>query len=228
MGHSDAKINHKRVKTENNSHESSIKSQSELYLNRKEARSPTEPQLCQNKFYEQCPSSAITDTVYTAGVIGMDFWQLKPGKLNGGKDFSSGRVELQIRDRFDLTDFAEVAYQTKEVIAHQFGEQTLKLHYALAAIAFRKPEAWKQKITVSVSKLLADFGEDKKKDNTYILIFGQQIKKARIANKESLRTMAKELHISPSRLSQIENGCYPHPVTPELKAQLLTYLDLET
>jgi DNA-binding XRE family transcriptional regulator len=483
MGHSDAKINHKRVKTENNSHESSIKSQSELYLNRKEARSPTEPQLCQNKFYEQCPSSAITDTVYTAGVTGMDFWQLKPDKLNGGKDFTSGRVELQIRDRFDLTDFAEVAYQTKEVIAHQFGEQTLKLHYALAAIAFRKPEAWKEGITVSASKLLADFGEDKKKRqyisknerknnckttryfskderllqiahqayllkrlevwvkqwkvrhkgifslkmsnlwdissieqisqkslysddhiidieityspgswfekfagheylcefgyltgealkldpyreimalriayfalfalqqsksgyfqietlltsigygkeietaridgsaafnlkrsfdrgikilakfehpytfvydadvpewtrsnskikkprywfdqwlhcfgtlnqpeiklkpkpqkalqpdfqankkqlaisdttlNTNILIFGQQIRKARIANKESLRTMAKELHISPSRLSQIENGCYPHPVTPELKVQVLTYLGLET
>jgi hypothetical protein len=74
----------------------------------------------------------------------MDFWELRPSSLNGGKDFSSGRVELQIRDRFDLTDFAEVAYQTKEVIAHQFGEQTLKLHYALAAIAFRKPEAWKE------------------------------------------------------------------------------------
>ncbi|PSB05457.1 transcriptional regulator, partial [Pleurocapsa sp. CCALA 161] len=64
--------------------------------------------------------------------------------------------------------------------------------------------------------------------NTNILIFGQQIRKARIANKESLRTMAKELHISPSRLSQIENGCYPHPVTPELKVQVLTYLGLET
>ncbi len=163
MGHSDAKINHKRVKTENNSHESSIKSQSELYLNRKEARSPTEPQLCQNKFYEECPSSAIADTVYTAGVTGMNFWELRPSSLNGGKDFSSGRVELQIRDRFDLTDFAEVAYQTKEVIAHQFGEQTLKLHYALAAIAFRKPEAWKEEIKISVSKLLADFGEDQKK-----------------------------------------------------------------
>ena len=93
----------------------------------------------------------------------MEFWELKPSSLNGGKDFSSGRVELQIRDRFDLTDFAEVAYQTKEVIAHQFGEQTLKLHYALAAIAFRKPESWKEEIKVSVSKLLADFGEDKKK-----------------------------------------------------------------
>ncbi len=163
MGHSKAKISNKRGKTENNSHESSIESQSELKLNRKEARSPSEPQLCQNKFYEECPSSAITDTVYTAGVTGMDFWALKHDSFNGGKDFSSGRVELQIRDRFDLTDFAEVAYQTKEVIAHQFGEQTLKLHYALAAIAFRKPEAWNKKITVSASKLLADFGEDKKK-----------------------------------------------------------------
>ncbi len=167
MGHSNAKLNNKRGKTKNNSHESSIESQSELKLNRKEARSPSEPQLCQNKFYEECPSSAITDTVYTAGVTGMDFWAIRHDSLNGGKDFSSGRVELQIRDRFDLTDFAEVAYQTKEVIAHQFGEQTLKLHYALAAIAFRKPEAWKQKITVSASKLLADFGEDKKR-NYYI------------------------------------------------------------
>lgn len=167
MGHSNAKISKKRGKNEKYSHESSIESQSELKLNRKEARSPSEPLLCQNKFYEECPSSAITDTVYTAGVTGMDFWAIRHDSLNGGKDFSSGRVELQIRDRFDLTDFAEVAYQTKEVIAHQFGEQTLKLHYALAAIAFRKPEAWKQKITVSASKLLADFGEDKKR-NYYI------------------------------------------------------------
>ncbi len=163
MGHSDAKISNKRSKTDKSSHESSIKNQSDLKLNRKKTRSPTEAQLCQNRFYEECPSSAITDTVYTAGVTGMEFWEFKPSSLNGGKDFSSGRVELQIRDRFDLTDFAEVAYQTKEVIAHQFGEQTLKLHYALAAIAFRKPEAWNQKITVSASKLLADFGEDKKK-----------------------------------------------------------------
>ncbi|MDY6897257.1 MAG: hypothetical protein SWZ49_04170 [Cyanobacteriota bacterium] len=50
----------------------------------------------------------------------MEFWALRHDSLNGGKDFSSGRVELQIRDRFDLTDFAEVAYQTKEVIAHQY------------------------------------------------------------------------------------------------------------
>ena len=97
----------------------------------------------------------------------MNFWEFKPNSLNGGKNFTSGRVELQIRDRFDLTNFAEVAYQSKEVIARQFGEQTLKLHYALAAIAFRKPEAWNQKITVSASKLLADFGEDKKR-NYYI------------------------------------------------------------
>jgi hypothetical protein len=145
----------------------SIKKKSDSHTNQKPTRSPTEPQLCQNKFYEECPSSAITDTVYTAGVSGINFWELKPNSLNGGKDFSCGRVELQIRDRFDLTDFAEVAYQTKEVIAHQFGEQTLKLHYALAAIAFRQPEAWKQKITVSASKLLTDFGEDKKR-NRYI------------------------------------------------------------
>ncbi len=163
MGHSDAKISNKGSKTEKYSHNSRIENEPDHRLKRKEKKSPTEAQLCQNKFYEECPSSAITDTVYTAGVTGMEFWELNPSSLNGGKDFSSGRVELQIRDRFDLTDFAEVAYQTKEVIAHQFGEQTLKLHYALAAIAFRKPEAWKQKITVSASKLLADFGEDKKK-----------------------------------------------------------------
>ena len=120
MGHSDAKISNKRDKIKNNSYESSIESKSDLKLNKKERRSPTEPQLCRNKFYEECPSSAITETVYTAGVTGMDFWELKPDRLNGGKDFSSGRVELQIRDRFDLTDFAEVAYQTKEVIAHQY------------------------------------------------------------------------------------------------------------
>ncbi|MFM2315057.1 MAG: hypothetical protein RLZZ04_4333 [Cyanobacteriota bacterium] len=168
MGHSEAKISSKRSKSkQKNFHDSSIKTKSDSQTNQKPTRSPTEPQLCQNKFYEECPSSAITDTVYTAGVSGMNFWELKPNSLNGGKDFSCGRVELQIRDRFDLTDFAEVAYQTKEVIAHQFGEQTLKLHYALAAIAFRQPEAWKQKITVSASKLLTDFGEDKKR-NRYI------------------------------------------------------------
>lgn len=168
MGHSEAKISSKRSKSkQKKSHDSSIKTKSDSQTNQKPTRSPTESQLCQNKFYEECPSSAITDTVYTAGVSGMNFWELKPNSLNGGKDFSCGRVELQIRDRFDLTDFAEVAYQTKEVIAHQFGEQTLKLHYALAAIAFRKPEAWKQKITVSASKLLTDFGEDKKR-NHYI------------------------------------------------------------
>lgn len=196
MGHSDAKIDNKRGKTKNNSHESSIESQSELKLNRKEARSPSEPQLCQNKFYEECPSSAITDTVYTAGVTGIDFWALTHDSLNGGKDFSSGRVELQIRDRFDLTDFAEVAYQTKEVIAHQFGEQTLKLHYALAAIAFRKPEAWKEEITVSASKLLADFGEDKKK-RRYIP------KSERETNDKSTRYLSKE-----ERLRQIAHHVY--------------------
>ncbi|MBE9169289.1 helix-turn-helix domain-containing protein [Pleurocapsales cyanobacterium LEGE 06147] len=167
MGHSNAKISNKRSKKEKSFHKSSSNSKPDSKLNKLEKRSPTESQLCQNRFYEECPSSAITDTVYTAGVTGMEFWELRPTSLNGGKNFSSGRVELQIRDRFDLTDFAEVAYQTKEVIAHQFGEQTLKLHYALAAIAFRKPEAWNQKITVSASKLLADFGEDKKR-NQYI------------------------------------------------------------
>ncbi len=166
MRHSDAIISNKTSKTKKRSTKSSNKSESDV-SSRKETKSFTEAQLCQNRFYEECPSSAITDTVYTAGVIGMDFWESKHNSLNGGKDFSSGRVELQIRDRFDLTDFAEVAYQTKEVIAHQFGEQTLKLHYALAAIAFRKPEAWKEEITVSASKLLADFGEEKR-DSIYL------------------------------------------------------------
>lgn len=168
MEHSEAKISNKRSKYKGTKiHESSIKSKPDLQTKTIQTRSPTETQLCQSKLYEECPSSAITDTVYSAGVTGMDFWALKHDSLNGGKNFTSGRVELQIRDRFDLTDFAEVAYQSKEVIAHQFGEQTLKLHYALAAIAFRKPEAWNKKITVSASKLLADFGEDKKR-NYYI------------------------------------------------------------
>ena len=196
MGHSDAKISNKRSKTEKCSHDSRIKDQSNLKLNKKETRSPTEAQLCQNKFYEECPSSAITDTVYSAGVTGMDFWALRHDSLNGGKDFSSGRVELQIRDRFDLTDFAEVAYQTKEVIAHQFGEQTLKLHYALAAIAFRRPESWKEEIKVSVSKLLADFGEDKKK-RCYIP------KSERETNSKSTRYLSKE-----ERLRQIAHHVY--------------------
>lgn len=126
-------------------------------------KSSTASRLCQDKFYEECPSSAITDVVYTAGIAGVDFWTVNDTSLIGSKDFSAGRVELQIRDRFDLTDFAEIAYQAKEVIAQQFGEQNLKLHYALAAIAFRQPNAWNQKIKVSVSKLLADFGEDSKK-----------------------------------------------------------------
>ena len=185
MEHSEAKISNKRSKCKkSNSHESSIENKSDPQ-NNKQTRSSTEEQLCQNKFYEECPSSAITDTVYTAGVSGMNFWEFKPNSLNGGKDFSSGRVELQIRDRFDLTDFAEVAYQTKEVIAEQFGEQTLKLHYALAAIAFRKPEAWNQKVTVSASKLLADFGEDKKR-NHYIP------KKERGLNKKSTCYLSKQ------------------------------------
>jgi DNA-binding XRE family transcriptional regulator len=125
-------------------------------------RSSTESHLCQGKFYEECPSSALTDTFYTAVVAGMDFWEVRETSLNGGKDFSKGRIDLQIRDRYDLTDFAEIAYQVKEVIAQQFGEQTLKLHYALAIIAFRQPQAWKRDFKVSASKLLADFGEDKK------------------------------------------------------------------
>ncbi len=123
----------------------------------------TEARLFDSRFYEECPSSAITDTVYTAGVNGYDFWEYAADRLNGKKEFSKGWVELQIRDRFDLTDFAEINYQAKEVIAQQFGEETLKLHYALAAIAFRKPVNFDREITVSVSKLLADFGVEKQR-----------------------------------------------------------------
>ncbi|GFE71736.1 RodZ family helix-turn-helix domain-containing protein [Chroococcus sp. FPU101] len=149
----------------NNSQEDQVTTSNNLGIEyqRRLKKSSTEAQLCQDKFYEECPSSAITDAVYTAGVTGMDFWTPDETSLTGGKDFSAGRVELQIRDRFDLKDFAEITYQAKEVIAQHFGEQTLKLHYALAAIAFRQPDAWNQKIKISASKLLADFGEDSKK-----------------------------------------------------------------
>jgi hypothetical protein len=127
----------------------------------------TEPQLCQENFYEKCPSSAITDTVFTAGVTGFNFWEANESSLDGSKLFSSGRVELKIRDRFDIEDFAEITYQAKEVIAHQFGEKTLKMHYALAAHAFRQPNARKEELKVSASKLLIDFGEETK-NRSYI------------------------------------------------------------
>ena len=163
---------------------------------RRQDRSSTESRMCQDKFYCECPSSAITDTVYTAGVTGMDFWEANSTSLNGGKIFSAGRVELQIRDRFDLTDFAEIAYQAKEVIAQQFGEQTLKLHYALAALAFRQPDAWKEEITVSASKLLADFGEAQKR-NYYIP------KAIRDTDEKPTRYLPKE-----EKLKQIAHHCY--------------------
>ena len=115
----------------------------------------------------------------------MDFWEISETSLNGRKDFSKGRVELQIRDRFDLTDFAEIAYQAKEIIAQNFGEETLKLHYALAMIAFRKPEVGREQITVSASKLLADFGENNKKKH-YIP------KAERDANSQPARYLSKE------------------------------------
>ncbi|CCQ53783.1 Ferredoxin [Crocosphaera watsonii WH 0005] len=159
-------------------------------------KSSTESRLCQDKFYEECPSCAITDAVFTAGVKGMDFWIVNETSLTGSKDFSAGRVELQIRDRFDLTDFAEITYQAKEVIATQFGEPTLKLHYALAAIAFRQPDAWNQKIKVSVSKLLTDFGEDSKKR--------QYIPKAeRNKGEPPTRYLPKE-----EKLRQLAHHCY--------------------
>ena len=159
-------------------------------------KSSTESRLCQDKFYEECPSCAITDAVFTAGVKGMDFWIVNETSLTGSKDFSAGRVELQIRDRFDLTDFAEITYQAKEVIATQFGEPTLKLHYALAAIAFRQPDAWNQKIKVSASKLLADFGEDSK-NKQYIP------KSERNEGDQPTRYLPKE-----EKLRQIAHHCY--------------------
>ncbi len=159
-------------------------------------KSSTESRLCQNKVYEECPSCAITDAVFTAGVKGSDFWTVNDTSFTGSKDFSAGRVELQIRDRFDLTDLAEITYRAKEVIATQFGEQTLKLHYALAAIAFRQPDAWNQKIKVSASKLLADFGEDNKK-RQYIP------KSERNEGDQTSRYLPKE-----EKLRQIAHHCY--------------------
>ena len=199
MGYSQAKISNKGSKCQKKkSHDNcKIESQSKQQTKTLQKRSATEEQLCQNSSYEECPSSAITDTVYTAGVSGMNFWEFRSNSLNGGKDFSSGRVELQIRDRFDLTDFAEVAYQSKEVIAHQFGEPTLKLHYALAAIAFRKSEAWNQKITVSASKLLADFGEDKKR-NSYITKDKRELSKkttSYLSKPEKLKKLAHHVYL---------------------------------
>lgn len=168
----------------------------EIEYKQKPGKSSTESRLCQDKFYEECPSCAITDAVFTAGVNGIDFWIVNDTSLTGSKDFSAGRVELQIRDRFDLTDFAEITYQAKEVIAQQFGEQTLKLHYALAAIAFRQPDPWNQKIKISVSKLLADFGEDSKK-RQYIP------KKQRNKDDKPTRYLAKE-----EKLRAIAHHCY--------------------
>lgn len=129
--------------------------------------SVTESRLCQGKFYEKVPVNAITDTVYTSGVTGTDFWEITETRLNGGKSFPKGHIELQISDRFDFTNFTEITYQAKEVIAQHFGEETLKLHYALTAIAFRKEAPWDDEITVSLSKLLADFGTEDEK-NRYI------------------------------------------------------------
>lgn len=138
-----------------------------LGLTPQKPASITERRICQAKFYEPFPITAINTTVYTASVNTPNFWGVNETSLNGRKDYSKGHIELQIRDRFDITDFAEINYQAKEVIAQQFGEEALKLHYALGVIAFRKEEPWADEITVSVSKLLADFGDDKKK-NRYI------------------------------------------------------------
>ena len=65
------------------------------------------------------------------------------------------------------------------------------------AIAFRKPEAWKEEIKVSVSKLLADFGEDRKK-RRYIPKSERETNK-----KSSTRYLSKE-----ERLRQIAHHVY--------------------
>jgi DNA-binding XRE family transcriptional regulator len=58
------------------------------------------------------------------------------------------------------------------------------------------------------------------------IAFGQWVREARKALGESLRTMAKELEISASLLSQIENGCYRHTIKPSLKTQIIRHLGL--
>ncbi len=196
MAHPRTKINNQEDDANNLPPPQASSNNLGIEYKRKPGKSSTESRLCQDKFYEECPSSAITDAVFTAGVTGRDFWIADDTSMTGGKDFSAGRVELQIRDRFDLTDFAEITYQAKEVIATQFGEQTLKLHYALAAIAFRQPEAWNQKIKVSVSKLLADFGEDSKK-RQYIS------QNDRNEGEKLTRYLPKE-----EKLRQIAHHCY--------------------
>jgi DNA-binding XRE family transcriptional regulator len=196
MAHPRAKIINNQDNTNNSPPNQASNNNLGIEYKQRPEKSSTESRLCQDKFYEECPSSAITDAVYTAGVKGMDFWTVNKTKLIGSKDFSAGRVELQIRDRFDLTDFAEITYQAKEVIAQQFGEQTLKLHYALAALAFRQPESWNQKIKVSASKLLADFGEDTKKRH-YIA------KAERDEDDKLTRYLPKE-----EKLRQIAHHCY--------------------
>lgn len=138
-----------------------------LGLTPQKPASITEPRMCQAKFYEPFPINAINHTVYTASVTTSNFWGVNETSLNGRKDYSKGYIELQIRDRFDITDFTQINYQAKEVIGQQFGEETLRLHYALAVLTFRKEAPWIDEITVSASKLLADFGCDKKK-NRYI------------------------------------------------------------
>ncbi len=59
------------------------------------------------------------------------------------------------------------------------------------------------------------------------LTFGQQVRIARKVTGKSLRAMAQQLEISPAQLSQIENGRYPHPLKPCLKARIVEYLSLD-
>ena len=95
----------------------------------------------------------------------------------------------------------------------------------------QQPEITSEHSTESISALSQEETISKLDEKTFAnkppLSFGKQIRKARKANGESLRTMAKQVNISSSRLSQIENGCYPHPVSSTLKNKLLTYLNLD-
>lgn len=165
-----------------------------------------EPKVFKKESYVKFPKNeialAINDTVYIAGASGKDFWQSDSGSLRGGKNFSFGRVELLIKDKLDANSFAEVTYKSKEVIVKQFGEQTLKLHYILAAIAFSKPEAWNQKITVSASKLLATFGENKQ-NKQYISKELRELKQKTtcyLSREEKLRKLAHHIYL----LKQLE------------------------
>ena len=165
-----------------------------------------EPKIFGDKPYIKFPqneiTSAINDTVYKAGTSGNNFWQSNSGNFRGGRNFSFGRVELLINNKSNANSFAEVTYKSKEVIVKQFGEQTLKLHYTLAAIAFSKPKALNKKITVSASKLLATFGENKQNKQWIPKKLRESKLKAScyLAKEEKLRKLAHHIYL----LKQLE------------------------